>query len=724
MTLAKILALATIILAGQFLPTVSYANETDEQLLWLEDSEDPRTQEWLAEQAKSATDRLVQDLRYDSIRQGLIETRTSSDQIVTGQYLPSGLYHLEASAAFPNGRMLRTPIDAVGGSTTPEVLLDPGTLETAGRRGCRFGGYPNFLHELDCLAPDYTRCLVPLSPDGRDAITVREFVFEDGAGEHTPFVTDHIALTHFGWHDEQSIVILTSLAETDALAARTGRFVRHWTRGTKLAEAPIAFDCGEAALRCDMTIHHSNGAAFPLVTVSGLDETGNPSRRTYLLDVEQNGSSELSLLSDLGAQILGVSDGRAMLLLGAPMSLGDTEVPEGSIISLPLVAKDDSSRMADVDVVFRGSRKQVINFFYGTAIGDETISLVVMEDVKSTLLQGHRKDGRWVFTPVDLPRDGTISIHGMTPTDTYVQYESFLVPPELWRVSNEGATKKLKALPAQFDASGLVTEQHFAQSADGTQVPYFVVRPKDTGEDKIPTLITGYGGFGLSQPPLYLNYTIARWLIFKPWFESGGAVVVANIRGGGEYGPSWCAAARGAGRIKSYEDFTAVTEDVIDSGLTESAKLGALGTSNGGLLLGAVLNERPELYGAATIGVPLLDMLRYTQLLAGPTWIPEYGDPVNNPEVRAFWERYSPFHNIRDCERYPAILVWGSGTDDRVHPGHGRRYAERLRACGGDMAYFETSGGGHFGSGTPEQLSGLVAMHAVYFLQELADDKD
>ncbi|MGW8267776.1 MAG: prolyl oligopeptidase family serine peptidase, partial [Longimicrobiales bacterium] len=297
----------------------------------------------------------------------------------------------------------------------------------------------------------------------------------------------------------------------------------------------------------------------------------------------------------------------------------------------------------------------------------------------------------------------------------FFTYNSFTQPTTLYLAEEDGSVREVRSLPDQFSAEGLEVEQHQATSEDGTQVPYFVVRQRIAPLDgSNPTLLTGYGGFQISSTPSYLG------AFGKGWVEGGGVYVLANIRGGGEFGPSWWKAALKEDRQRAYDDFIAVAEDLISRGITSPEHLGIMGGSNGGLLVGAALTQRPDLYGAVVAQVPLLDMKRYHKLLAGASWMAEYGDP-DDPAEWAFISRYSPYQNLREDVEYPRPFIFTTTRDDRVHPGHARKMAALMESYGHDVLYFENVEGGHGAGVTPEQQAESMALTLAYLHKQLAE---
>jgi prolyl oligopeptidase len=360
------------------------------------------------------------------------------------------------------------------------------------------------------------------------------------------------------------------------------------------------------------------------------------------------------------------------------------------------------------------------------ATTNATVLVTVLENVRSKIYRySPGPEGRWERSLVNFPENGSLEI---TSTDDasgnfFARFESFTSPPALYHVASEDwQPQKLKSQMPTFDGSHYQTEQYFATSTDGTRVPYFVVLSKDAKRDgNNPTHIFSYGGFRNSLTPSYSgSYEKLFGAYGKLWLDRGGIFVLANIRGGGEFGPAWHAAALKENKFRSYEDFEAVAEDLVKRKITSPEHLGIEGRSNGGLLVGATMTRRPDLYGAVICGVPLLDMLRYHKLLAGASWIAEYGNP-DIPEESAYIGGYSPYQKMGEKEAYPEVLFYSSTRDDRVHPGHGRKMAARMRELGHPFLYYENIEGGHAGSSDLNQRAFMDSVQLTYLMQKLMD---
>jgi prolyl oligopeptidase len=393
-------------------------------------------------------------------------------------------------------------------------------------------------------------------------------------------------------------------------------------------------------------------------------------------------------------------------------TVGGRTYREGSLVSAPL--EELIAGRTDIEVVLEPGPRSTIQ---GASSTRDHLLISMLTDVQGQLLRFSHGERGWEHEVIDTPPMGSVAV---VPEGTssehdrfFFTFSSFTQPTTLYFADEAGHVRELASLPHVFDADGLVTEQLYAISADGTEVPYFVVRKEDAPMDgSNPTLQTAYGGFNVSRTPGYLGST------GKNWVEAGGVYVLANIRGGGEFGPSWWKAALKENRQRAYDDFIAVSEDLIARGITSPEHLGIVGGSNGGLLVGVAMTQRPELYGAVVSAVPLLDMKRYHFLLAGASWMAEYGDP-DIPEEWSYIGKYSPYQNVRPGVDYPEAFIWTTTRDDRVHPGHARKMTERFRRQGHPVLYFENTEGGHGSGVTPEQQAEVEALQYSYLFRRL-----
>jgi len=410
-----------------------------------------------------------------------------------------------------------------------------------------------------------------------------------------------------------------------------------------------------------------------------------------------------------GQVIFGINEDWTVDVDGTPQTFA-----QGSVISYDLNDFVDDNALSAVHVLYEPQERVA---FQGAAASGGALYLTYLDNVVGRADRATFDGEAWSMEPVALPDNGNV---GISATDdmsdqVFFSYESFLIPDSLYFAEDGGEPAQVQSLPEWFDASDLAVEQHMAVSADGTEIPYFLVHSADMElNGTTPTILYGYGGFQISQEPFYSGN------VGRLWLERGGAFALANIRGGGEFGPAWHQAALRENRQRSFDDFIAIAEDLINTGVTSREHLGIMGGSNGGLLVGAVFVQRPDLINAMVCQVPLLDMLRFNQLLAGASWMGEYGNP-DVPEDRAFIAEYSPYQNLAPDADYPNAFVYTSTRDDRVHPGHARKFVARLEEQGHPVQYFERIEGGHSGGANLAQSAERVALEYVYLSRQLMD---
>ena len=536
-------------------------------------------------------------------------------------------------------------------------------------------------HGADCLPPDYRRCLVSLSSGGSDADVVREFDLPSGR-----FVADGFTVAegknNAAWLDRDTLLV--AAVEGPGTATRSGypRTVKMWKRGTPWSAATLVAEGAEADFRI-----------LPFAVMDGDLRRAVVNRATGFY------TSRLSMRAPDGrwvelpipdtAQFQAVVGGQAIVSLVD--ALGG--FAPGAIIAYDIAAMLAGHKPAPT-LVMMPSASQAIE---EVASSDNVLWVKALDDVSGKLFALARQaNGTWARQTMPLPASSTIHIAETAGKQdiAFATVEGMLTPTTLVSVTPIGEVNQVAALPAQFDASKFTVVQRFARSKDGTRIPYFLIRRKGVTK---PTgaLIHAYGGFRAAQTPTYLTgqpYRSGPLGLF--WAEDGGAFVLANIRGGGEYGPAWHKAALREKRQNSFDDLHAVAEDLVRTGVSAKRRIAISGRSNGGVLVGAAMNQRPDLYGAIISGSPLIDMKRYSQLLAGASWIDEYGDP-DKPADWAFMSQYSPYQNVRAGVRYPPVFFYLSTKDDRVHPGHARKMAAKLKALGNRVYYHEYVEGGH-----------------------------
>ncbi len=558
-------------------------------------------------------------------------------------------------------------------------------------------------HGAQALKPDYRRALISLSKGGADASVVREF---DLAAKS--FIKDGYGLpeakSQVSWRGIDSIFVGTDFGPGSLTASGYPRVVKEWKRGTPLSEATLvleakADDMGASAFR-DLTPGFERDVVIRKPTF-------------WTSEVFLRLHGELKKIEKPDDALVSFYRQWLLVRLRSDWSVGGKTYPAGGMIATELEAFLAGKR--DFALLFEPTERKSLAGFTATR---HHILVTELDNVRSRVYVLTHGDGRWHREPLPgLPEFGEVSAHAVDADDSdeyFLDTTDFLTPSTLALGTVDGAAAQtLKQLPAFFEASGLAVSQHEAISADGTRVPYFQVAPQNLSMDGTnPTLLNGYGGFEIPMLPAY------RPEIGAAWLEKGGVFVLANIRGGGEFGPKWHQSALKAQRHRAYDDFIAVAEDLIRRKVTSPAHLGTQGRSNGGLLVGNMLVRRPDLFGAIVCGSPLLDMRRFNHLLAGASWMAEYGNP-DIPEEWSFIRAFSPYHRVEKSVKYPRTLFTTSTRDDRVHPGHARKMVARMKEQGHDVLYYENIEGGHGAAADNKQAAFMAALAYTFLWNEL-----
>ncbi len=683
-----------LLLALLITPRLMPAQQSDDPFLWLEEIEGERAMAWVLAQNAVTRAELTALGNYDRLYESTLELLTSSDRIAYPQISGDRIYNVWTDADNPRGVLRRTSWESyLAGSPRWEVVLDIDALAEAEGMPWAYGG-------MNCLLPDERLCLVALSPGGSDAVELREFDLEAGEFVEGGFFVP-VSKSTTAWIDENTLLVAHNLDEEYVTTSGYARAARRWTRGTPLDEAPVVAEAALDDMGIWLATQETSAGPTHLVLrlVTIFDTEVNLLRGGNLVPVDVPSDAQMGLLGD-----------RMVLQLVSDWTVGETTFQAGSVVSA--VLDDYLAGRGEVELIVDPDERSTINGFATTR---DHLLVNQLTDVKGRLFRYWREGDAWVHDEIAVPDMGAVDVGATSVHDNrfFFTFSSFTQPTTLYLADEDGAVREVRSLPAQFDAEGLVTEQYFATSADGTRVPYFVVRPENVAMDgENPTLLTAYGGFQISRTPSYLGAT------GKAWVESGGIFVLANIRGGGEYGPDWWKAALKEHRQRAYDDFIAVSEDLIARGVTSPDHLGIIGGSNGGLLVGAAMTQRPDLYDAVVIQVPLLDMRRYHTLLAGASWMAEYGDP-DVPEQWAYISEYSPYQNVHPDVDYPRPFIFTTTRDDRVHPGHARKMGALMQSQGHEVLYFENVEGGHGSGVTPEQQAESLALTFAYLHLQL-----
>ena len=679
---------------------------TDDPFIWLEDVDGERSLAWAAEQNEKSLPRLRGDFRFAEIQNQVQQIITSDDRIPFGSLVDGMVYNFWQDDEHIRGILRRTSLESYASETIQwETVLDVDALAILESANWVYKG-------RNCLSSDPDRCLLLLSDGGKDAIVAREYDLDRQQFVDGGFELDE-AKSRMAWVDANTLVVATDFGPGSLTTSGYPRSVRLWHRGTDLANAQQIFEIDVEETSVGTRTYSVMRANRDYTVVRRAPDFFT---EEILLLNDQGELAPLPLPID--ASLQGILGQHAIALLRSDWSPdGGETFAAGSLISMNLEESTRSGIATDVATILAPAISDEVDAIDDVAITSESIYLTVLKDVAGVLLRARPSDAGWELERISLPDEGAIQIVAADHRNDTVMlnYESFLIPDTLYLVEGDAEPRVIKTLEPRFDASDYVTEQKFVSSADGTRIPYFVVRSTNLPLDgSTPTELTAYGGFEVSRTPAYLS------ALDQIWLTRGGAFVLANIRGGGEYGPAWHQAALLENRQRAFDDFIAVAEDLIDSGLTSSPHLGIRGGSNGGLLVTAVMIQRPELFGAIISAVPLIDMLRYHKLLAGASWMAEYGNP-DIPEHRAFISEYSPYQLVSADVDYPEIFLWTNPKDDRVHPGHARKMAARMIEQGHDIIYFENAEGGHGGGANLMQQAQTTALQLVYLFQQLTD---
>jgi prolyl oligopeptidase len=675
-------------------PRLSDVTPQEDPYLWLEDVLGEKALAWVEERNAATKQAFESDPAFTQLRDDLLAIFDSNERIPVIQKRGEWYYNFWRDKEHVRGIWRRTTLDEYRKSEPKwEVVLDLDALAEAEKENWVWSG-------AQPLKPDYNLWLVSLSRGGADATVTREFdvtarSFVEG-GFYRPEAKGQLS-----WIDRDTVFVATDFGPGSMTESGYPRTARRWRRGTPMESAEMIYEGRPADMRV-MAVHDDTpGFERNLV----LRQIAFYADEAYLLaddgtltKIDAPDSAEKQLVREW-----------LILELREPWEVEGRMYPAGSLLAARFDAYLAGNRK--VDVLFEPTDTISLAGYSPTL---DHLVLNVLDDVKNRLYVLTHEEGGWRREPLrGAPEIGTVSAMPVDPDESnavFLTVADYVTPTSLLYGEIGGDPERLKQLPAFFDSTGLKITQHFAKSADGTRIPYFQVSRDELELDgSNPTLLYGYGGFEISLTPSY-NASVGR-----AWLSQGGVYVVANIRGGGEYGPRWHQSALKARRLQAYEDFAAVAEDVVSRGVTSVPHLGIQGGSNGGLLVGNMFVRYPGLFAAAVCQVPLLDMKRYHRLLAGASWMAEYGDPDDASEWD-FIRTYSPYQNVSAGVTYPSVLFTTSTRDDRVHPGHARKMMARMMEQGHDVTYYENVEGGHGGSANNIQAAYMQAL-AYRFLQ-------
>ncbi len=689
-------ALITFALLAALVPVRASGNDP---FLWLENKDGARALAWVRAQNARTLPILTRDPHYANMYAQALKINQATDRIAFPRTIRGEIYNFWQDATHVRGTWRKTSLasyrSAHPGWTT---VLDLDALATAEKANWVWKG-------ADCVEPQETRCLVNLSDGGEDAVTIREFDLTTGR-----FIPDGFVLPRqkqdVAWLDENTLLVSRAWEPGEVTASGYAYDVRKLTRGQPLSSATELYK-GQPT---DVSVR-----AFVAVDGQGHQAAFVDRGVTFFTSEERiltpSGLEQLNVPQKL--EMDGLAGGRLLIKLNQDWNAGGRMFRAGSLVQVPLAQALADPRNLKPALVYAPGPRDTLD---GVATTKNDLVLTVYQNVRGRAFIYAPSAGGWSVRALKIPDMSSASVADTNLQNDGIFFDvaSFLRPTTLYYSDAATASvSEVKALPPRFDAGKDVVEQHEATSRDGTKIPYFLVRPKNMHFDgRNPTVLTAYGGFLISSTPYYSG------TVGKLWLERGGVYVLGNIRGGGEFGPAWHDAGLKTNRQRIYDDFYAIGKDLVARRITDPRHLGIVGGSNGGLLMGVEFTERPEMWNAVQIEVPLLDMLRYEKIQAGASWVAEYGS-VSDPAVRAFWEKTSPYQNLKPGVAYPEPYIWTTTKDDRVGPQHARKFAAKLAAMHVPYLFYEVLEGGHGSGANLKESAKTTALGWTYFAMKL-----
>jgi len=681
--------------------TTEKTNDTSDNRIWMEEVEGEKALAWVRTENARTLAILETDPRFAKLQAEALDVVNATDKITYGRHRGGYVYNFWQDAESVRGLWRRAALgDYALGKPNWDVLIDFDALSNAEGENWVYKG-------VSCLEPLYEKCMVTMSRGGKDASVRREFDVTSKSFVKGGFEVPE-AKGGTVWLDEDTLLVATDWGGDTMTSSGYPFVVKQWQRGTPLETAKTVLtgdkdDVGVFPFRIELDGH---GVMFASEADTFYDTTW-----WYL----PNDADPVQLPVPSKTSFQAAFDGQAILSLEEAWQHDGTTWPKGAVVSFDLPAFMRSGMIGKVSLVVMPDERSSIDSISATR---SSLVIAMLENVTSKVFSYSFDGENWSAKQLDLPQNGNIGITSANAHSDviFANMESFLRPDSLIMVNvpNNSSTI-IQSLPERFDTSNLVVEQLEAISKDGTKIPYFVIRGKDTKMDgTTPTILYGYGGFQVSLQPTYSG------TLGKLWLENGGAYVLANIRGGGEFGPNWHQAGLKMKRQVIYDDFIAVAESLISSQLTSAKHLGIRGGSNGGLLMGVMYTQRPDLWNAVLSQVPLLDMMRFHKLLAGASWMGEYGNP-DDPDEGAFLRSISPYHNVNPDTSYPTMFLMTSTKDDRVHPGHARKMGKLLQDFDKPFLYYENIDGGHSAAANLKETARREALGYTFMMQQLMD---
>jgi prolyl oligopeptidase len=673
--------------------TVCAAVEQD-PYLWLEEIDGEEALEWVKERSATDTAELEAVPEFEPIHKRLIEIFNSSDRIPDPDVRGELIYNFWQDETHVRGIWRRTSRDEyLKDSPDWETVLDLDALAEAEDENWVWKGAGG-------LPMDYERFMVRLSRGGGDAVVIREFdavskTFVDG-GFYVPEAKSEV-----DWMDENTLWIGTDFGEGSLTESGYPRLSKMWKRGTPLESATTIFEGSADDVAVGAYSMHTPEGRYDLVY-----KFPEFFRSTTYLNQDQR-LVKLEIPED--AELQAIFKEQMLVSLRTDWTVGGTTYPQDALLAIGL--DDFLAGQRDFSILFQPKERVALRSVSNTK---NYVLVTTLDNVRSKLYRYALTKGQWTSEEIKLPGLGTVGISGTSEVDDvfFITYTDFLTPSSLYVVKEDNKPQQIKSTPEYFDADGMKVAQYEATSADGTKIPYFIFMPKDfKANTPYPTMLYGYGGFEISMIPRYSG------TVGSSWVGRGGVYVLANIRGGGEFGPKWHQAAMQEKHQNAFDDFIAVAEDLIERKITTPEHLGIVGGSNGGLLVGACFVQRPELFRAVVCQVPLLDMKRYNKLLAGASWMAEYGNP--DTDDWEFMQTWSPYQNLDEGKDYPKVFFYTSTRDDRVHPGHARKMVKKMTDMEKPVYYYENTEGGHGVAANLNQRAYMWALTYAYLWKML-----
>jgi prolyl oligopeptidase len=678
------------------------SSATNDPYIWLEDIDGTNAMKWVRAENEKTLAVLEKDPRFETLYSEALKIAEAKDRIPSPEIVHGEVLNFWRDVDHVRGIWRRTTLDSYQ-TDSPRwtTVLDLDELAKSEKANWVWKG--SSFNE-----PQQTRCMISLSDGGEDATTEREFDLPSGHFVENGFQLPR-AKQNIAWEDSDTLLVSRALTTNELTESGYPYVVRHVKRGEALESATVVFR-GKQSDTSVSPFMMADGAGHRAMFISR--ELTTFETEYY---VEREGSF-VKLALPLKLEFQTLVDGKLVLQVNEDWASQSGKVRAGSVVAIDLEAAKQNPAVLKPTVVFSPGPRESVE---GVAATRDALVLTTLDNVRGrAFLYRSGTGGKWSRTRLDFPDSVSINIADadIHSDMAILGVEGFLQPSSLWLARTDTEKlKQIKTMPARFDASRDVVEQFEARSTDGVKIPYFVVHPKDMKLDgDHPTLMTAYGGFQISLTPNYSGIT------GKLWLERGGVFVLANIRGGGEFGPAWHEAGLKTRRQIIYDDFASVARDLIARKITRPRRLGIYGGSNGGLLMGVEFNQHPELWNAVSIGVPLLDMVRFEKIQAGASWVGEYGS-MSNPKEAAFLKSISPYANVRRGQSYPQPFIWTTSKDDRVGPQHARKFAARLAEYGIPYYFYEVTEGGHGAGANIKEQARTSALQMTYFSRKLMD---